>query len=388
MKSFIHTFSIGKKISKEENDTLVRFYSKVNGLLTDKNITVIHYYSNKGIMMELTYCKKIEKKCDKYHRSNKLEIIINLHKLCENGMNFIALSSGKELYKAFEKLVDFLNVISGECGVDIVSGLQIKRIDVTCDVVTPSEVYSDEIIRAAKKAVLPYGFKFWKPSQEDIDNNGWKYEDSTMFNNHNQEFACKVYNKRKGYEMENIDVGFLGDNGIVRFEISLKNRYFKNKYLKNNHNIYELSEMELIGYIVNRVNSEADDILYRHMGSVFCTGDMLSLNLLKKYIDNKMSSKPKTKEKMLNYINIINKYDENDLAEVLKSQYKSSKALKNLRKKFSKLGISPVAINRECPYIPSFEKLIFLGGIDERLWLFANMHTKGKIMWETVVFDS
>lgn len=55
---------------------------------------------------------------------------------------------------------------------------KLHRVDVSKDIETPSEEYSQEVIRIAKRALHKYGYELWTPPEEDVMEKGWPEENS------------------------------------------------------------------------------------------------------------------------------------------------------------------------------------------------------------------
>jgi hypothetical protein len=326
---------------------------------------VLGEYAEKGMRITIYPCTEIERQMDKEHCLNKVEIIFTMYKLLHPGCGMGCVTEGDDIIAAVKKVGELLREIYDKSNVDLLKRAKIDRVDVTCDVMTPSDEYSKEIIRIAKQVVVPYGYKVWNPSEEEQRKHPeWSSDNAAFFNNHSQEIAFKLYNKRAD---NNLTMDFreeLGSAGLVRFELTLKRNFLRKKrYIGKS-----ITALPDIANMLADITSDAEFLLKEYMGNVLSTGDMLSNRILKKYIKRKCDNKIRRAEKMIRYTACISKGKSDT--------YGSDKSICKVMQYFEELEISPIYTIDKCPYIPSFEKLISGEGIDQKLLCMAKSYNE------------
>ena len=125
---------------------------------------------------------------------------------------------------------------------------------------------------------------------------------------------------------------------LLREKLTLNNVHWE-----NSDTIFEL--------IARWANTD-DDLMIEYIATVHYEGGHFSEDLLKKYISRKLFGLKKRREKMLSFIDFINKFGSE------KEVFGSWKEIHNTEEHFKKIKISPVVVNRRTPYIPSFYDLI------------------------------
>lgn len=373
MKGFIHTFGVTKKISEEQFTKLKTGYANAGFFYEgDKKHWVIGCYSDKGVRLEISFCSNKERKYDK-ERPKKVLMVFTVYKMLHNGKKMGAIRETEDLVQAYKNMITILKEIYEKSGVDLWENAKISRVDVTYDIITPSEMYSKEIIRLAKKVILKKGFNFWIPEKDEGYNEQWGTENATFIYNHSQEIEAKLYDKRNDKDADDELKMELGEKGLVRFEVSLKRNYLKeNGYVEGKY-----IDPQTIPLLLINIMKDSEEILGKYFADVLDTGAMMSKKVLQSYISNVCGSKDKRREKMLDYVEWVN-------AEKRSERYEGSDSATKL---FKKWGLSPVYSRKECPYIPSFRKLLELEECDESKWLcwaryYNKEHRHQYLYWE------
>ena len=186
MNEFIHTFSFTTHLFSWEKERIACAYKEDFFYNSKDQVLVLSKYADRGVRLHIRFNPLAEKKYDKQHRDCKIEIIVTPAKLVYNEGSMRKLFYKEEYIAACTEFENIIKKLEGESSVKIWKDVKIKRIDITKDVVTPNEKYSDEIIRLAKKAIVKAGCHIWKPSELDEIQSGYKEKNSIMFYNHNQ----------------------------------------------------------------------------------------------------------------------------------------------------------------------------------------------------------
>jgi hypothetical protein len=301
----------------------------------------------------MKYSTAKEKRYDKQHRDCKIKLIITPAKLLYPDEPMKKLYTPEEYSLSCEKLREILQEIEFISGVNIWSEVSFRRIDIAKDIETPSDRYSEEVIRMAKKALHKTGYHLWIPTAEDIEKTGWKEENSILYRNHNQEVCAKIYNKLADMEDRGYDKGEL--KGLLRFELSLKRQYLQARgFLKEAH-----TSLDQLPCLLASVLAQASILLETHLATPFWSGAMLSRDLQKIYIRSYCKNKEQRRKNMLAYRRRVNKdglYDD-----------------PIMEKHFAELMLSPFYVSDEVRYISSFADLL-TGTRDERVERFLMLH--------------
>lgn len=362
---FIHTFSLIKKYkSVDEIKGLWQFYKHNN--LEYKGDFLINQYAHKGVRLCARYLCPERRHYEKY--KVEIEIIVTPYKLLNNGKSLGCLQEKREYKEALYNYYEILNKIQMETGVDL-KNAKIKRIDVTRDVLTPSSIYSKEIICTIKVQQLPYGYHAM--AEEIAIKNHWNQENAYCYRNINQNVSVKVYDKVQNLQdYKNEEWKSLDGKGIIRFEVTLEKKSLK-KIDDGSNSLIQLIE---------KVLKYADLIYEEHVIFPLDTGVMLSEDVLHKYINRKIPQKIK-REKMQECILRCRKEKGN--ARMLDSSFMGTeKRTEKVWEYFQKLDVSPIPLKAECPYVPSVSQLIY-GENEESsvIQKFAMKHTRGKEYW-------
>lgn len=229
---------------------------------------------------------------------------------------------------------------------------------------TPSNEYSVEIIRLAKKAVVRNGYNIWKPADNE-DNGRWDEENSLLYNNRSVNVNAKVYNKL--VDLKQSDDILPDENGLIRFEVSLLRNNLKDRgYIEDKY-----QELGSLYTVLCNILHDVSVLMNDYMIIPLRYGHMLSKGLQKKYIKYQCQDKKKRIENMIAYREWINSEDNFNL--IWKNRSKTDSVLKN----YKKYDLSPIYSSKAFPYIPSF-KDILNEEYDEKFLRFSKSKCKGK----------
>lgn len=365
MNEFIHTFDVTRPFSEREHMDFSITYGSKYFYNSDKRKYVMSKYADNGMRIEVMKRKDKERNYDPQHRKYKVRIIITPHKLLAPAKQMRKLTSRSEIEAACKRLDSILYDIRTESGVDLWQNAKLRRIDVTKDVVTPSDLYSAEIIKASKKALCKCGYKVFEPQKIEDYNPEWPMEDSSLFYNHSQEVEAKIYNKL--HDLDETEQKEYDKHGLIRFELSLKRARLKKLYDIGD----TLSLGELPGLLC-RITDDGAMFLDKYIVQALHPGAMLSRSVLKKYLRSKYGGKKERVRKMLEYSAWVTKQPPED-----HKAYGTESKIANRRSCFQALSLSPVYVSSKCPYIPSFSDLLN-GTADQKLRNFAWQATKSK----------
>ena len=366
MNEFIHTFSVIRCFSKQECTDFKNTYATKYFFNSDKHRFVLSKYADNGIRVEIMKQEDKERKYDPLHRKYKATIIITPHKLLAPGKHMGKLTIGSDIAAACKQLESVISEIENESGVNLWQDVKLRRVDITKDVVTPSDLYSAEIIKASKQAVYKRGYKVFKPQESESYNPEWPTEDSTLFYNHSQEIEAKIYNKL--HDLDETERKEYTKYGLVRFELTLKHARLRESY-----DIGDTLSLEELPSILCRITDDGAALLDKYIVQTLYPGAMLSRNVLKKYLRFEYNGKEKRIEKMLGYSSWVTQ-----MSSKYHSLYDISESkIANRRSCFKALSVSPIYVSSKCPYIPSFSDLL-RGTVDQWLLNFAWEATKRK----------
>lgn len=369
---FIHTFSLRKPFHYRQAEKLWFKYKIIVSSKSDEGslapIEIIEFSAD-GLRIKLYKRTPEEIKYDKAHRDIWAELIVTPYKLIYPGSPLGALSTRKEYINAIEHLEKLLFIIKSETAIDF-SDAKIYRIDLTYDVITPSAIYTKELIAALKASPLAYGYEPHIPSDEVLCANQWDPGNAFLYTNHQQHFNAKIYDKVQNLLDYSQDIDFLKSKGLLRFEISLSRHYLKGKgYLAKKNILYTLAS----------VLEDAEQIYQRHIIEPLDFGDMLSKDLLLRYLHKKAGTKQALYARMEHCV--INASLSKKKGIPMENDFMGSvKSTNNILKHFRELEISPVPLASECPYAPSVSKMIE-GQYSPKLLNYAKKHTNRKDYW-------
>lgn len=346
-QGFIHTFSLESEISEAAFIRLKEVYVKDKEFFynSTQNRWVLQSYAYNGVRIEIYEYNAADKRYNGKKGKKRALIYVNMYKLLKPGTKYGAVGSIEDITEAYKKLLCIIEDIYFKTGVDLAEKVDINRMDVTIDVVTPDDIFSREIIRISELVQLKKGFHHWVPKKDAENYNPlWKEENATFFFNHNQGIEAKMYLKSSDPEIvEQLPEEIIGKS-LLRFELALQQDFFRlNEYYTGK---FDMGRVLLA--ILVRITKDAKELLKTYLFAVLDTGDILSGAYLKRVIDGKTGSKVAKKEKMLKYVDYINGVGNCE-------EYCVSKKTKESFKEF---GISPFYSNVGPYIIPSFSKIL------------------------------
>lgn len=293
---FIHTFSMIKVFKKrEEVEQLWKIYNQKN--ITEKKVFRINEFSDKGVRLVIRDLEKQRKRFEKV--TTEVEIIVTPYKLLHNGEALGRLTTEEEYTEAIQELRKILHEIWDTTEVDL-QDAELNRIDVTYDIVTPSQKYTREIIAALKVMHLKNGYT--PISKEILDKNNWDPSISYCYcistGKHNAQI--KIYDKAKNLK----DFGYMDamdsiqGKGLLRFEVTLNK--FKKKYKQYDANTIEKA--------LSKTLRHAKEIYFDYVIlPLQHTQELLSKELLYRLIEKRINGMKK-REKMKECIVLCNTY--------------------------------------------------------------------------------
>lgn len=302
---FIHTFSLIRFCEKDEIDALKANYDKKAFFYhKNKKLWVLQSYKRFGLRMEI---KPVPKKVKQWELNKTrypfmMIIYITPAKLINPGVNLGGLSDKAEIEKACKELETLVKVIEEKSDVNILPDTFLWRVDLTKDQLTPSDLYSHEIIKALEKSIKKYGYHLYDPRVHDDYDISWHQEDSIMFKNENQHIGGKVYNKKRGLVLDKCkdEVEQIGEHGLLRFEISLLY-----KRLKDDYGAEKDMSCERLAEILWAVTNDATRVFDTYFSQVFFPGAMVSREVMKALIKSEFPGKKRRLEKMLSYSDFV-----------------------------------------------------------------------------------
>ena len=372
MRIFIHTFSISVNITKEEYRKLISYkWMPLQKSYKSKDYfsSVIEFCDN-GLQIQIKKRNEKEICYDKRHRPFRIDLVVTPYKLLHPGKNLGAITDLDELREALKVLSTLIDKIENDTGIVIDSKYKIRRVDITCDVVTPSDAYSHEIIAASKTADLPYGYSKCEATEEQMEEYGWEREDCSLYYNKNQSLFAKIYDKKKNIQGTEA-YSDLQQKGLVRYELALTRKFLKGK---------ELLEQDNLVKCLAAVMSSAEELFRAYFLEKLYGMPMLSLKVLDQYLELKYAGKIRTLEKLKRFCRAANSCKKQGLTFSAMQCDMSDKVFENCCEKFEDINVSPIPADNDCPYIPSIEDLLD-GTVENKLLWFADKHTRGKELW-------
>lgn len=383
---FIHTLSLRRFCEKDEIDALKDNYDKKSffyvgkkdyderrknagkrGYKGEEGVWILNPYVYFGLRVVIRPLPNDSKERSIYKHLFEMIVYVTPMKLLNPGVSLGGLTGKDEIEKACNQLKELVKVIEEKSDVNILSDTVLWRVDLTKDQLTPSDLYSHEVIRALKKSINKRGYKLHLHEMlEDDYNISWYPEDSILFNNENQGVGGKVYNKKRDLALSKCysEVEQIGENGLLRFELSLLHQRLKDDY-------GAAGEMtsERLAEILWAVTNDASKLFDTYFSQVFYPGGMVSREVMKAWIKREYPGKEQQSKKMLDYSDFAT----GKRVKGKKKSFTETKVRKR-KKEFNEIAISPVSVCKECPYIPSVADLIE-DRVDTKLLKFAEKKT-------------
>ena len=367
---FIHTFSLRKNIANKDMEVLKRQYDN-NSLkwISEEKKYMINKYVDNGIRFSFAWRHENDLKRDKANPW-KVEMIITPYKLLHKGKAMGMIQDEEEWKDCMNELIDILEDIEDQCGVNLKKRLKLMRIDIAIDIKTPNDEYSREIIKLAKLSDISRGYEFWEPSLWDVIKTGWKKEDSVMIYNHHKDLEGKIYNKAVDLKNRGNGEYLDNDHGLLRLEVTLKKAFLK----KNFYLLDECVSKADLEEVLLSVQDDAEELVQKEFLDQMWKGHFFCKHILKTYIEIRERRNPAKRDKMIAYSGFVNERKPDD--------YGSKKKRKTVDGYFKYEKISPVTTNKDYPYIPSFKDML-KGSYDVRLLEYAKKHTSApRIFWD------
>lgn len=355
---FIHTLSFRRYSSEHEITALARAYSGMFKYMKSesqkdkgKKIWVLNAFKSSGVRVEIRNLSKDsnEAKYNKLHPRIEMTIYITPARLLYPGINLGGITSAKEIELACERFEKICNEINASSKVDLMTEIRLDRVDVTTDVITPSNDYSLALIEASKHALNKCGYLLYKPKECEDYNVDLREEDSAMYYSKSQNIKAKLYNKRAGLIYGGCDeeIKKLGSHGLVRFELSLLKKRLKADYNFNIASAHDLSE------VLWKITEDATELMDRYFIQVLYPGIMLPKRALKDFIISKCGGKKEKAHEMREFSDFVTKLPIKD-----RKYYGTRGQIARKEQQFRDYDVSPVYIGKKCKIIPSFKALL------------------------------
>ena len=309
--------------------------------------------------MEIIYIPFIEKMKGRKREDFKATWIITPAKLIYPGEAMKKLMEPEEYTKACNLLDGIFDEIKTDSGVDLLDKAKLYRVDVTKDISTPSEEFSQEVIRFAKVALVKYGYRLWKVEDSEERKEEWKDENGVFYNNDHQKVQAKIYNKAEDLRIHGHDTEEL--KSLLRFELALKRTFLKKQnYI---HEKYITTE-ELAGALKD-ILIMAPLLMQEHIADPLWSGAMISRELKKKLIKRYCGCKTDSAKynKMIAYRKACNR--------AVSMENVKDKPM--VREYFRELGLSPLCTKDAVGYVPAFGDLL-AERENEEMKRFVNLH--------------
>ena len=344
MNEFIHTFSGVTYLTLPQFYRMRASYNKKDLFCRQNEKWVLARYADRGFRMEIVFTPCIEKQKRKKHEIYKAVWIVTPAKLLYPGEPMKKLFTPEEYRTACTLLADIFQEIQKTSGVNFLYESKLYRVDVTKDITTPSETFSQEVIRLAKIAISRYGYYLLDPDTLEEKKEEWKDENGVFFHNDNQEVQAKIYNKEEDLRIHGYDTDH--STGLLRFELALKRTFLREKeYLREKYIV-----IEDLPDILSNILAQAPDLMQKHITDPLWNGAMVSKDIQKKFIRKYCDYKTDSAKykKMIAYRKACNRVK--NIGKV--------KDNPTVKRYFADMKISPLCCSDEMGYIPAFADLL------------------------------
>lgn len=364
MQEFVHTFSMVRSLSEQEHQNFKCTYGSKYFFNSDKKKSnkgkknlkfVLSKYADDGLKVEVRKRKYEDRNNDPLRREYKATIIITPHKLLSPGKQMGKLTNIADIQAASSQLINIISKIEKDSGVNLWKEAELRRVDITKDVTTPSDLYSAEIIKASKQAVRKCGYDIFRPEKSEGYNPEWPIEDSALFYSHSQEVAAKIYNKL--HDLEEAERKEYSGFGLIRFELTLKQ-----KRLIDLYNIGEVLLPDGLSGLLCKITEDGSMLLDKYIAQTLFPGAMVSRNVLRKHLKLTNKGKKNRTEEMLKYSSWVTK-----VPPECYTLCGTESEIRTRKRWFEEASVSPVCVRNRCPYIPSFSDL--LNGVVDQYFL-------------------
>lgn len=246
------------------------------------------------------------------------------------------LISPKEIRSSFKRIFQRISEIVPR---DIVENLKISRIDFTGDLQMTTQEQADEYIALMKKGRQIRSLEekvYYNIVQQD-----WKSYDESWY------LGCRSYDLQvypKYHQMKNHGLsGAENALGIVRFELRCGRQKIKSIAKKYGINMDISIKDVLTCFAFAAPEPEITNIIKASVGA----GDFYTLAELKRLIELS-PNQVRTKEKMLNLVQMIARYD--SVQDLIDRGLLEASEWRFLLEKFDAIGISPIPIPARFKY--------------------------------------
>lgn len=350
MNEFVHTFSAKRLITEEEHTSLFGGKQSLFFRNRIKNIWVLKGHEGSGLRAEIRPLKNDDplRLFNSEHPRYEIEIIVTLAKLLNPDTNLGGLTTKDEIELACKNLGAIVKGIEEISKVNLFQKAKLYRVDLTKDIITPNDLYTHEIIRAAKKSIDRYGYEGYDPRQHLDYTFTWKDEDSMMFKS--KKVWGKLYNKRRDLSLNKCqsEIDRLGDYGLLRFEISILRDILRDDYGAKGY-----ITSETLPQILHSLTADGNMLLDKYFVKTFYKGAMLSKSILKKRLKCEKGLWSKTVDSMINFSDWVTQMKPKDL-----KFFDIPVGISIEISRFANLNLSPVQVSKLCPYIPSFSDML------------------------------
>lgn len=316
----------------------------------ENQVWMLMTYANRGLNVAINAIpdeSNKQKNCPLY----RMDIHVFFSQLLESGANSEILTASKEkIEEACKKLKEFVDLIETKSGVNIMKNTHLCQVDLAKILFPPTDLHSYEIIAALNKSIVmneyyPYNPKTHNNTKYVV----WTRGETIVFQDEDQQLEGIVYNNRNLLLKKYRDAlnGF-ADKDMLCFELSLSRQQLKENYDKE-----EIMNSEQLAKVLSDVTNEPARLFDIHFSQVFFTGSLLSREIMKELIKDKFPLKNKRKKKMMAFSDLVS----GKKAKKVRRTFTDAQIAKR-REWFEEIGISPVSVCRECPYIPSISDLL------------------------------
>ena len=363
MKPFVQSFSVQITLTKEEYASL---FEKDNSLFVDKNgITwEIKGYESCGLSATVLASDGYYFPLTKYntgYQRYQLQFIVTLPKLLDPNRNLGGITNKNEIEDACKKWNEIVRKIEKTSGVNLLDKTRLCWVTLEKDIVTPSELYTLEIVGLVRYAFDVHGYKK-KNSLACVN-----LHDCEVGENHTTLYSDALYtirNKKHDLSVNKCqsEVKKLGERGLLCFELLLPDYILASEYSCPQY-ITQDSLFELL----YQLTEDRNFLFNEYFGKVFYNGAMLSGSIFKKYLKVKYK-KIFGSEKIKNIIVLSNLIRRRKIA-TLEQRFTFYDIYSQISA-LARIKISPVTAGEHCPYIPSFLNMIN-DAVNDELLAFA-----------------
>ena len=362
MKSFVQSFSVLMKLTKEEYASL---FEQDKTLFIYKNEITwkIKGYESCGLSATVLSSEDYYLPLPKYDIGNpyyQLQFIVTLAKLLAPNRNLGGITDKCEIEDACKKWNEIVRKIEKTSGVNLMDKTELCWVTLEKDVVTPNEFYTHEIIDLARYAFDEYGYKKNQVNSTNLSDCEAGENYITLYS----DALYTVRNKKHDLSVNKCqsEVKNLGEHGLLSFELFLPyhiliDDYFCPQYITP----------DVLPEVLYQLTADSNMLFNEYFGNAFYNGAILSRSVLKKCLKEKYK-KSFGKEKIKDLIALSNLIRRRKIAALEK--HFTFNQIHSQIAELARIKISPVTAGEHCPYIPSFSNMIN-DAVDDELLAFA-----------------